>query len=256
MGRSKRRAKNRRLGLIGLALLAVLTFAVVGWALKASPTPEPSAATASPSAHPIKTVYVPQMLIIGDSFTGGSDMGGYKDAGWPALVQSGYVKNGARLQLNLLARGGAGYLTPGQVKETLGQSYSGNPYGNQDVVLVFAGLNDASQPPAAVGSAAASLYSDLRAKSPKAMLIVIGPAWPNPAPTPGVLAVRDAIRASAEAAGATFIDPIAEGWFTGDAAALIGKDKTHPTDEGHKYMAAKLAPVITTELTKRADANK
>jgi lysophospholipase L1-like esterase len=171
-------------------------------------------------------------------------------------LQTGYTKGGARLQVNLLARGGAGYATPGQVKETLGQSYAGNPFGNQDVIVIFAGLNDASQPPATVGSAASKLYTDVKAKSPQAKLIVVGPAWPNDAPTPGMLAVHDAIKEAAGGAGATFIDPIADGWFTGEAGSLIGKDKTHPTDAGHVYMADKLRPVIIPAVETVAAAHK
>ena len=47
-----------------------------------------------------------------------------------------------------------------------------------------------------------------------------------------------------------FVDPIAEGWFVG-RPDLIGADGIHPTDAGHAYMAARIAPLIYDQLTVR-----
>jgi lysophospholipase L1-like esterase len=43
---------------------------------------------------------------------------------------------------------------------------------------------------------------------------------------------------------------IAENWFVG-REDLIGQDGVHPTDAGHAYMAAKIAPLIYAQLTIR-----
>ena len=43
------------------------------------------------------------------------------------------------------------------------------------------------------------------------------------------------------------MDPIAARWFAG-RPELIGKDGVHPTDAGHAYMAAKIAPLISAKL--------
>mgnify|MGYP002623887115 CR=1 FL=1 len=51
-------------------------------------------------------------------------------------------------------------------------------------------------------------------------------------------------------AGATFVDPIAEGWFVG-RPELIGADGVHPTDAGHQYLADKIAPLIGARLPAR-----
>ncbi|ETB08755.1 hypothetical protein O980_21950 [Mycobacterium avium subsp. paratuberculosis 08-8281] len=55
-------------------------------------------------------------------------------------------------------------------------------------------------------------------------------------------------RRRGRAAGATFIDPIAEHWFVG-RPDLIGADGVHPNDAGHQYMADKIAPLIRTQLS-------
>ncbi|MBD1541846.1 SGNH/GDSL hydrolase family protein [Arthrobacter sp. IA7] len=254
MGHTRSRA-TRRLIIAGMALAAVLVLAFTGFVLTRQPAPV-AASKVIPTGKPIKAAFVPQLLVLGDSFTGGSDMGGFKDDGWPALVQSGYTKDGARLQLNLLGRGGAGYVTKGIIHETFGQSYAGNAFEDQDVVVVFGGLNDASAPADTVGTAAGQLYAAMLKNSPNAKLIVVGPAWPNDTPIPNMFDVRDAIKAAALHAGATFIDPIAEGWFTGEDTKLIGRDNTHPTDAGHAYMAKKLSKPILDAVAKSAAANK
>ena len=64
-----------------------------------------------------------------------------------------------------------------------------------------------------------------------------------------MLRIRDALKYQAGVAGATFVDPIAAGWFVG-RPDLIGKDGVHPTDAGHAYMADKIAPLIRAQLSR------
>lgn len=237
---------------VALALAIAGTGAFVMMALNAT---TPNATIGTFTASPIRKVFVPDLLVIGDAFSDGTGEGGLEENGWPALVQSGYTKDGSRLQLNLLARRGAGYVAPGQIKETFGQSYAGNAFKEQDVIVVFGGLSDSERPAAEVGAAATKLYAALTKNSPKAKLIVVGPAWPHPQPVPNIFSVRDEIRAAAEGAGAIFVDPLADGWFTGENASLIGKDQTHPTDAGHKYMAGVLSKPIIAAVKEAETAN-
>jgi lysophospholipase L1-like esterase len=79
---------------------------------------------------------------------------------------------------------------------------------------------------------------------------VIGPPWPTADPPPEILRIRDILRYQAGILGATFVDPIAAGWFVGHPE-LIGKDGVHPTDAGHAYMADKIAPYISAEIPAR-----
>jgi lysophospholipase L1-like esterase len=254
---SSRRAR-RRIRIIAAWAAGVVAAAAVACvvilALGVNTPKAVSAETFTPS--PIGKSFVPGLLVIGDSFTGGSDMGGTGKDGWPSLVQLGYTKGGARLQLNLLGRGGAGYVTKGLAKETFGETFKGNAFANQDVAVVFGGINDSDKPAAAVGAAASALYADIKKNSPKVELIVVGPAWPNDTPIPNMLEVRDAIKASALKAGATFIDPIEDGWFTGAAHSMIGVDGTHPDNDGHKFMAGKLSPTIVADVKKAVAAKQ
>ncbi|MBL7314795.1 SGNH/GDSL hydrolase family protein, partial [Escherichia coli] len=86
-----------------------------------------------------------------------------------------------------------------------------------------------------------------RHRAPSASLLVIAPPWPT-ADVPGpMLRIRDVLGAQARAAGAVFVDPIADHWFV-DRPELIGADGVHPNDAGHEYLADKIAPLISMEL--------
>jgi lysophospholipase L1-like esterase len=89
-----------------------------------------------------------------------------------------------------------------------------------------------------------------RRTAPGARLLVIGPPWPTADVPESVLRIRDILGAAARTAGATFVDPLAEGWFVGQPE-LIGADGVHPTDAGHAYMADKIAPLIRAQLPER-----
>jgi len=80
---------------------------------------------------------------------------------------------------------------------------------------------------------------------------VIGPPWVNGSPPASIVADRDVVQAAAQAAGATFVDPLREGWFTGPYASLIGSDGVHPTDAGHRHLADLILPRIAQALGRR-----
>jgi lysophospholipase L1-like esterase len=90
-------------------------------------------------------------------------------------------------------------------------------------------------------------FDQVRRVAPAARLLVIGPPWPTADVPPAVLQIRDVLRMTAGIAGATFVDPIAEGWFVG-RPELIGRDGVHPTDAGHAFMADRIAPLIGAQL--------
>lgn len=111
------------------------------------------------------------------------------------------------------------------------------------MVLVFGSRNDRGSR-ADIREAAERTFAVLRESSPAAELLVIGPPWVNAAPPSGVVTSSRAVEAAARAAGATFVDPLDEGWFTGDARRLIGEDRIHPTDAGHRYLALRITPSL------------
>jgi lysophospholipase L1-like esterase len=242
----------RRWKYLWLAVLAVAAVAVAGFVLTRTPTPPPAAESVL-KARPIELPKIPHLLVVGDSYSGGSAIGGNGNDGWPVLAQTEITADGSRLALELQARGGSGYVNIGPEAiahgDNFGAAYSKALKHDVDVVLIFGSINDRTQSVADVDAAARALYADVRKKSPKAKLIVVGPPWMNDDRPDEIFELRDTIKAAAADAKATFVDPLAAGWFTGKDAKLIGADGTHPTDEGHAYMAAQLAPVIKKALT-------
>lgn len=185
----------------------------------------------------------PSVLVIGDSYTGGSGEGGNGAANWTALVQDDLPE----VNLQVAAAGGAGYTATSPITgETFVDLAEKNATEDIDLYVVFGSRNDGADP-AAIGEAASTVYSTLLAASPDADLLVIGPPWVSGDVPDSVRAARDAVRDAARAVGATWLDPLAKGWFF-DQPQLIGSDGVHPTDDGHKYMADRIAPVMEKML--------
>ncbi len=123
------------------------------------------------------------------------------------------------------------------------------------VVIVALGSDDAAQMlgadrARAVQSTATQGLAELRRRLPRARIVVVGPLpWGSSTPAPALVAVRDAVRAAARAAGVGFIDPLAEGWITGDradpgsgnAAQMLSTDGRHLTPAGHAWVGLRLA---------------
>lgn len=119
------------------------------------------------------------------------------------------------------------------------------------VVIVALGADDAEMagPARMVGSRATEGLADLHRRLPRAQIVVVGPLPSGSTPSPALRAVRDAVRAAAQAAHVEFIDPIAEGWITGErtdpgsgnANRMISTDARHLTPAGHAYVGLRLA---------------
>lgn len=186
------------------------------------------------------------VAIIGDSYTRGSDMGGNGDAGWPVLVEHQLRKQGMNTIPTVGADRGSGYAATGNKGTVFADQIPKAVKPNDRLVVLFGSVND--------GGFADDLsvvvqrtLADVKTAAPQARLLVIGPAWVDANPPPQVLRSRDVVKSQAEAMGATFVDPIAEGWFA-DRPDLIGSDGMHPTDAGHQYLADKIAPLIAQHL--------
>jgi lysophospholipase L1-like esterase len=92
-----------------------------------------------------------------------------------------------------------------------------------------------------------AVYDEIRTASPSAFLVVIGPAWDDDVPPDELFLARDAVASAAAAAGALFVDPLAEEWLLG-RPELIGADGVHPDDAGHAYLAGLIGPVLQEAL--------
>ncbi|MDL5159174.1 SGNH/GDSL hydrolase family protein [Actinomycetospora termitidis] len=184
------------------------------------------------------------VAVLGDSYSAGTAEGGLGAAGWTARLAH---DRGWRLTDTaipgtgyLRARPDAGTYAAAQLDAALAVA--------PDLVVVQGSLNDADLPPAQVAAAATALYRTIRDRAPLARLVVVGPAWPDASPSVDVVAVRDALGVAARAAGALWIDPMTDDWFGGpvpDGTVLIGTDRLHPTDAGHRLMADRVADALT-----------
>lgn len=190
------------------------------------------------------------VAVVGDSYTTGSTEGGNGVRGWPALTWRTLARQGLDVAPSVAAEGRAGYVVRG---------YQGNVFGDltpravraDDVLVVFFGSrNDQPADPLALAGMSQDAFALARRLAPRAKLLVIGPPWPTADVPPAVLQIRDVLRITASIAGATFVDPIAEGWFVG-RPELIGVDGVHPTDAGHAYLAERIAPLISAQLPRR-----
>jgi acyl-CoA thioesterase-1 len=119
------------------------------------------------------------------------------------------------------------------------------------VVIVALSTDDAelADPASMVRSKATEGLAELHRRLPQAQIVVLGPLPSGATPPPALLAVRDAVQRAAQAAHVGFIDPIAEGWITGErtdpgsgnANRMISIDGRHLTPAGHAYVGLRLA---------------
>jgi lysophospholipase L1-like esterase len=191
-----------------------------------------------------------RIAVIGDSYTTGGDLGGLGSQGWTTRAWQLLAGEGVRVAPDVAAEGGAGYGTRGNHGSVF-EDLTADVVKPDDAVVVFFGSrNDQGIDPTQLSVLAYGTFQLARRTAPSAKFLVIGPPWPTVDPPDTVLRIRDALKYQAGVAGATFIDPIALGWFVG-RPELIGKDGVHPTDAGHAYMAEKIAPLIDTQLSRQ-----
>jgi lysophospholipase L1-like esterase len=193
---------------------------------------------------------VNQIAVIGDSYTTGGDQGGLGAKGWTAKAWQLLAREGVPVTADVAAEGGAGYGTRGDHGSVFEDLTADAVKPADALVVYFGSRNDQGVDPTQLSILAYGTFQLARNSAPSAKFLVIGPPWPTADPPDNVLRIRDALKYQAGVAGATFIDPIAAGWFVG-RPDLIGKDGVHPTDAGHAYMAQKIAPLIDAQLARR-----
>jgi lysophospholipase L1-like esterase len=147
----------------------------------------------------------PRTIVIGDSYTGltgtTSPINGWPFAfadamGWDDVWASGVGSTG------YLANASAAAMTFRD--RIVADCTSFNP----DVVIIAGGINDSATSAALVGAEAATLYAQIKAALPNALLVVVSPFWPKGAGSTIVALwnVKAAIKAAAVAAGALWLD--------------------------------------------------
>jgi len=187
------------------------------------------------------------VAVIGDSYTTGTVEGGRGPQSWTSRAWAALARQGVQVAPNVAAEGRAGYDVPGD-RGSVFSDLTARAVHSDDVLVVFFGSrNDQGAEPELLAEKAREAFDLAHRAAPSARLLVIGPPWPTADRPAAILRVRDVIADQARAAGATFVDPIAENWFV-DRSDLIGADGVHPNDAGHAYMAAKIVPLIRAQL--------
>jgi len=186
------------------------------------------------------------VVVVSDSITGGSAIGGVGPDGWPEIVWARLRAGGITTIPEVSGEGGSGYVQRGPRGTVFGEE-AARLIGAEDSVIVFFGSrNDVAKPISAIAAAQHEAFADARRVAPTAVLIVIGPISPDPARHDSVLKIRDTLHQQASEAHAVWVDPIAEGWLSTPGA--IGSDGRHPTNAGHRELADRIAPIIRTAL--------
>jgi lysophospholipase L1-like esterase len=231
---------------LGVLAIVVLTY----FTLNRPPPPgfaPPGAAEASAAGSARTSPPEPaRILVVGDTLTVGTPVGGQGMTGWPQLVAADIANGGRPVGVQVAAADGSGYRVPGPNGETFPRLV-GAAGTDFDLVVLFGSQNDTGTA-ADVQAGVTDAIAAVRKASPDAAVLVIGPAAQVVPPPANLLNDRDAIRAATAAAGVTFIDPLVGGWFTRSAKGLFGRDGIHPTDAGHRYLADQIRPLIDAAL--------
>lgn len=246
MGKSRKRRRSRRANKLLPFLLVggafVVAAGLAGWALAPTLAPEAPIATSkytpeveTPGTHPTRVV------LVGDSHLGsGKDYDGFDGGmGYQAGLLMGWD------MVAHLGQGGTGYVNAPEGRTTYGQRLADIVAAKPEMVYIQGGNNDYADK---IGPAATKFYDELKAAIPGVILVVAGPViTSDPVVERGDIRLRDNLKAAALAAGAYYIDPVAEQWIKGPErsteradAKYIGPDGVHLNIDGVHYMAGKL----------------
>jgi lysophospholipase L1-like esterase len=190
------------------------------------------------------------VAVIGDSYTTGTNEGGLGSKGWTARAWLTLNHQGMYIAPDVASEGRAGYGVRGDHGSVFANLTVRAVRPDDALVVFFGSRNDQGVDPGLLAEMAREAFDLARRTAASATILVIGPPWPTAEVPQSVLQVRDIVSAAASAAGATFVDPIAERWFVG-RPDLIGADGVHPNDAGHAYIANMIAPLIGAQLARR-----
>lgn len=191
-----------------------------------------------------------RVAVISDSYTTGTNFGGLGSTGWPTRAWEILSRQGIPVTADVAAEGRAGYAVRGDHGSIFRDLTARTVRPDDTLVVFFGSRNDEPVQPMEVAGTAWDTYELAHRMAPRARLLVIGPPWPTVDVPVRILQIRDALRTVAQAAGARFVDPIAQRWFVG-RPELIAVDGVHPTDAGHVYLAERIAPLLVAELPRR-----
>ena len=174
-------------GIGALILAAIVVACAAGIAAMRADEPMPSV-----SGAPLIDPKPQKIFVIGDSYTEGTAQGGVGEKNWTNLAWRQLRRENIDIMSIVSGRGGSGYVTRGNAGTTFGQEVRrlmepGDD--DEDIVMIFGGSNDETALPESVTASVRETLSDVRARTRKAKLIVVGPVWPGPNPSPEILQI-------------------------------------------------------------------
>lgn len=208
------------------------------------------AADTSASLAPLESAFdrVPTVLVVGDSFAGGT--------GDPSIeIYPNILARRMGWDLALDAQGGTGFVNARQIPGTIATNRvpfierlddDARMY-NPDIVIVDGGRNDLTTAPSVVVPAADAYLKKVHALWPNAKVVVIIPSYVS-ADVPVTYApVAAGLRSSAAEIGASVIDPVEEGWYRGvELEPMLWLDGIHLSGPGNAYYADKISADLTS----------
>lgn len=235
------------------ALLAVAALLLVGglvWDQTRTPNIEAREYIAPPARDMSRHQTV--AAFVGDSWTGGSDMGGNGDANWTKLLADKFGWD-----QRPFGTGGTGWVDDGGRDDRFGSTSRTTKVAQlePDVLVISNGINDVDDVPAEymqkrvqeIVTNADNGLAEYRKWLPETPIVLMGFVTPGGA-TDLIKQINAGLKDVAARGDAYFIDPTsAENlWFAGPNQRYIGTDRYHPTDEGHIYFANVLEPIFTS----------
>jgi lysophospholipase L1-like esterase len=155
-----------------------------------------------------------------------------------------------KLEAEVLGGGGAGYgsgyLNPGnQGLGTFDARLAGVPVSDARLLIIQGSTNDLNQNLLKLGAAFDKTIETARKRFPKAQIVILGPSTAT-MPAPVSLGGADNVLSERAAnAGLPYISPYQEHWIDeSNFSEVINKKNSHPTAEGHAYLAKRLVESI------------
>ncbi|MGN6724108.1 MAG: SGNH/GDSL hydrolase family protein [Marmoricola sp.] len=237
-----------RAKLIGLAVLAVVTLAVVAFAFAARPTVARNVQVAYtpralfPSTPDAK---IPVAAFIGDSYTQG--FGAAPGNPWTDVLASAEGWDVVNL-----GRGGTGYLAAVGADNAMNacnrttcpnylQMVPEAVKANPDIVVVAGGRNDGKTFTPELAANVKAVFAELHKDLPNAKIYAVSPILGADDSAASFPDLKAAVKSSVEAVGGRYLDI---GPLFGGHPELIGPDNVHPNTAGHTYLGQAVAKAL------------